>query len=104
MSSSDVVRMKILSNGNVLMTSAELQKLPNYSCTIPTGATEGKQWRRAADYFKQEISDPWWRGEIGKPYPADHEHFGSAPIHWKRIEVCDGWRIFLKEKQHVAQS
>lgn len=88
--------MRELPNGNLLMTTAELEKLPNYSCTLPTGTGEGKVWRRAADYYKQDVKDVWYRGRYGEPYPEGHQYHGQVPIEWRRIEICDGYRIFLR--------
>jgi hypothetical protein len=43
-----------------MMTEAVFLKLPNYSCSNPTGVYPGKMWRRAARYGRQEVYDKWY--------------------------------------------
>ncbi|MFN3387481.1 MAG: hypothetical protein ACK40O_01005 [Allosphingosinicella sp.] len=69
------------------LTPAQLLDLPEYSTTIPTGTTPGKRWRRALRPWRSGLSDEWWLGQYGKPYPEGHEHFGSVAIFWRRIIV-----------------
>lgn len=57
-----------MSKPELVISLDELRDLPEYSCTIPTGATPGKRWRRATPYTSKE---PYWLiGEyvdIGSP-------------------------------------
>lgn len=52
----------------VIIPQAELRSLPEYSCTLPTGTTIGKRWRRRTPY--RSDSYDWMIGEytdIGDP-------------------------------------
>lgn len=42
--------MKVEKDG-AYMSTAEFERLPEYSCTIPTGVTIGKRWRRREPYM-----------------------------------------------------
>jgi len=77
----------LLANGSVSMTRKELNGLLEYSTTLPTGTTPGKQWRCRRPYWAPKSADNWWRGTYGRPYPEGHKHHGSIPIIWQRIVV-----------------
>lgn len=80
--------MRELINDAVLLSREEFDGLANYSCSVPTGTTPGKRWRRAAFYAHQEISDRWLLCEYGQPYPEGHEYHGQIPIHSRWIVVA----------------
>lgn len=66
----------------VILTRVEFHMLPEYSCTIPTGTTIGKRWRRREPYGAPEERAAWFMGEyVPSPMP------GHVGIHWRRIEV-----------------
>jgi hypothetical protein len=88
------------------LTWAEFKLLPEYSHSLPTGATAGKRWRRHQPYFDRkaaEASGPgWgdmpkeearrlfsrvkiWIGEYGQPNGG-----GGMPVTWYRpIIICN---------------
>jgi len=47
------------------LTGEEFTKLPNYSCSVPTGVITGKRWKRAKKYDDQDMTrvDKWLIGE-----------------------------------------
>lgn len=72
--------------GEIVMSREDLRDLPEYSCSIPTGTTIGKRWRK-------------------------NIHFGSGRIpEWKIAEYVDDpnpefigikWDWALDEKHNV---
>lgn len=67
------------------MTWAELQLLPEYSGSVPTGTAEGKRWRRNRDAGGRAgygtPASRWMVGEYGAP---DGD---VVPITWYEVEV-----------------
>lgn len=79
------------------MTGEELRRLPEYSCTLPTGAAHGKRWRRDGNFMArrrcsmlhpwdgtpepEEDGEDWYVGEYARD-PASSEHF---LILWKKV-------------------
>ena len=64
----------------VYLTTPEFDALPEYSCTIPTGTTEGKRWKRRHPYREEKnVETSWYMGEYAKPKN------GKVPIIWYRI-------------------
>lgn len=72
----------------VQLTQAEFDALPEYSCTLPTGAVTGKQWKCDLSF-----RDPYWwktpptrkgwiRGEYGARVGED------ILIHWMPIVLA----------------
>lgn len=73
------------------MTRAQLEALSEFSLTLPTGTTRGRQWRRAIPAFDPE---EWWLGQYGRPIPnpdVDRRRFEGqetvVPIFWRRIII-----------------
>jgi len=63
-----------------VLTREEFDALPEYSCSIPTGTTIGKEWKRRKEY--KSSCDEWSMGEyveIGKK-----DRVGIA---WADIEI-----------------
>lgn len=58
-----------------VMNKSEFDALPEYSVSLPTGATIGKRWKR-------KCKDGWLVGE----YAPDPEP-GYVQIKWKRIQL-----------------
>ena len=79
--------MKQLANGTVRMTRREFDALLEYSTSLPTGTTPGKQWKRAVRPWMNKPHDEWRLGQYGEPYPEGHEHHGQIPIFWFHISV-----------------
>jgi hypothetical protein len=79
-----------VSERSVVMTEAELRRLPEYSCTLPTGPRIGFRWRRRHPYRTDQIDDAhadWFLGEaIEDPNPE------LVGIRWKRIVVVE-WTV-----------
>lgn len=67
------------------MTWPELERLPEYSATVPTGTTEGKRWRRNRDARgRGGYGTPTSRWMIGEYGPPEGD---SVPITWYDVEV-----------------
>lgn len=66
----------------IRLTRSDFDKLPNYSCTLPTGTTIGKQWKRAVQRFHEEPTDEWVLGEY-----IEHPDPGTVGISWRRILI-----------------
>ncbi|GAH84170.1 unnamed protein product [marine sediment metagenome] len=83
---------------NIYLTKEQFDALPEYSTSIPTGTTAGKQWKRHtyvleikgregrkyyAGYVPSKeyriIEDYWTMGEYGEP------EGDQVPIKWRRI-------------------
>lgn len=60
-------------------------KLPEYSCTIPTGTTIGKVWRRKKDYYDE--SKGWLIGEYVTDPQGDPKMVG---IQWREPLIIEG--------------
>lgn len=62
----------VIDNLTARMSRATLDALPEYSCSIPTGAYEGKMWKREQYRPGQPILDPVNGKETGyfQPVPA----------------------------------
>lgn len=82
----DVIHGKIARNGSnyVRLTEGEFNDLPNYSCSLPTGTTIGKRWKRREPY---EDGPPgtvhlWYMGEY-----VEHPDPETVGIEWFLIEL-----------------
>ena len=72
---------------SVRLTRREFDKLPEYSCSIPTGTTIGKRWKRSDTFTLGRPRDRelvWHMGEY-----IDHPDPELIGIRWKRIEIAD---------------
>lgn len=70
-----------------IMSEAEFAALPKYSCSLPTGAYEGKRWKRDCHEFHRKEWGPkpkirWQMGEYG-PHPNPEK----VSILWTEIVV-----------------
>ena len=79
------IRQAPMDDKLVLLTPAQFEALPEYSTSMPSGAYEGKCWKRA-----QYELDPkggwvstgvWWLGWYGPDKP------GYVSNNWRTIEV-----------------
>lgn len=68
-----------------------IKKLPEYSCTMPTGVTPGKMWRRH-DVFYPNCKEPVWiigryeEAPNGQVRASDPE--GKKAWVWKTVAMC----------------
>lgn len=65
------------------MSTRELEELDEYSCSLPTGTTFGKRWRKNAS-FGIEKPPVWWLG-----YYFDDNTPGMVAIGWRKIELTE---------------
>jgi len=80
----------------VVLTRREFEELGEYSCSLPTGTTVGKRWKRNANAFtagpvvrldfwdgtpvREKLPDVWWMGEY-----VEHEDPKLVGINWYQI-------------------
>lgn len=62
----------------VPLTKQEFDALPDYSCSLPTGTTIGKQWKRRNNY--DDESKGWTRGTYSHRIDAH-----TVAILWENI-------------------
>jgi len=68
----------------VLMSKAEFDALPEYSCSLPTGTTIGKTWRcNLVAYSMDGYQSPVWK--MGEYVP--HADTDKVGIRWRTIVV-----------------
>ena len=83
---------KKLGKPTLRLTQSEFNELLEYSCSLPTGQTVGKQWKRNDNAYRTPAQPPRWSiGEYGIPYPEGHEYYGDIPITWYNVEITDAW-------------
>ena len=63
-----------------VISRAELAKLPEYSCSLPTGTTIGKRWRRDVHFNKPPAGRPAPEWCIGEYF--DDGTPGMVAIRW----------------------
>lgn len=61
----------------VIMSGSAFDSLSEYSASLPTGTTAGKQWRCRRPAFGEPHE--WWIGEYGPVVD------GHVPIAWRRL-------------------
>lgn len=73
-------------NESISLTQKQFDELPEYSCSIPTGTTIGKRWKKndfAFTRFTDGITrQRWWLCEYYELTPPDPKNVG---ISYKRI-------------------
>lgn len=52
-----------MSRDEVIISREELRRLPEYSCTTPTGVIIGKRWRRDTHAYRDRLEPEWLIGE-----------------------------------------
>lgn len=71
------------------MSRREFDELPEYSCTLPTGTTIGKKWKRREPYGADPDTATWYLGtyvDIGtNASPIARET--KIGIEWWEIEI-----------------
>lgn len=68
----------------VTLTRKEFEALPDYSCSLPTGTTIGKQWKKRKNYYDE--SKGWVRGTYSKQLEPD-----LVAITWENIWIASLW-------------
>lgn len=69
----------------IVLTPREFETLPEYSCSLPTGTTVGKQWRRREPYQTGPgVEHTWWRGQY-----VEHPDPGKVGIEWDEIIMVE---------------
>ncbi len=68
----------LIDDHSVILTRQEFDDLPEYSCSIPTGTTIGKRWKRGEPYVG--VRTRWLMGEY-----ADHPDPRLVRIIWREI-------------------
>lgn len=74
----------------IKLTQVELDKLPEYSCSLPTGTTVGKRWKRDANAYQglsKGTLSAWWIGEY-----VDHPNPAMVNITWTRVRLMAPYR------------
>lgn len=67
--------------GTIVLTQAEFDSLPEYSCTLPTGTTIGKKWKRNIHAFDPRYHDPRTGNTIDDWYLCEYvPHTDPAKI------------------------
>jgi len=67
----------------IMLTQAEFDALPEYSCTLPTGTTIGKRWKCGIPYGAPKANKKWSMGEYT---PCDEP--GMVGLVWRKIIVA----------------
>ena len=71
----------------VMLTVREFEELNDYSCSLPTGTTVGKRWRRRVPYMiGPGITNTFVMGEYVESYKTN-----SIGIEWTPILLPDGY-------------
>lgn len=71
----------------LVLSRADFEALPNYSCSVPTGTTIGKRWRRGVPYREPVV---WFLGEYYELPEGERFDRRGEPligIRWRRITV-----------------
>jgi hypothetical protein len=72
--------MILTDEATALAEPADFAALPDYSCSLPTGTTIGKRWKRRRDYH--DVDRGWVMGEyIEDPDPK------LVGIVWRDLEI-----------------
>ena len=99
-------RLRMYRDEAVVLTREQFDALGEYSCSLPTGVTVGKRWKRNDHAFSPIVQLPthwpslmgyifgfqrraphepkWWLGEY-----VEHEDPEQVGIRWVRIAVRD---------------
>jgi len=59
-------------------------KLPEYSCSLPTKTVIGKVWKRKKDFYNE--SKGWLIGEYVLPADGNRAMVG---VEWREVEIID---------------
>lgn len=65
--------MIVTDETHAVMDAEEFRRLPEYSCSIPTGKTIGKRWKRGEPYGHPEV---WFLCEYVELDPPEPDRIG----------------------------
>lgn len=75
----------------IKLTQVELDKFSEYSCSLPTGTTVGKRWKRDANAYRRGLPEgtlpAWWIGEY-----VEHPDPEMINITWTRVKLMVPYR------------
>lgn len=74
------------------LTQEQFDKLSEYSCSIPTGTTIGKRWKRGEPYCGPRTH--WYMGE----YQQHPTNPNLVLIVWKEIKIVDSNRALILQR------
>ena len=77
----------VLINGELPISRAAFEALPEYSTSLPTGTRPGKVWKRQSRVGWHWLNE-WTMGTYGEPFADDHELAGRIPISWYPIRLA----------------
>lgn len=69
---------------HAVMERRDFDKLPEYSCTLPTGTTIGKRWKRSEFFGSSKYPGRWFLGEY-----VPHDKPERVGIQWREILIVD---------------
>lgn len=75
----------LLDDTDAVMARSAFDELPEYSCSIPTGVTIGKQWKA-----RRPASDTGWFLGSYEDEPDQATWPGQVRIMWRRLHVIEG--------------
>lgn len=73
--------MILVDEQTAVMEPHDFECLLEYSCSLPTGTTIGKQWKRNNSFGTRKPAE-WWMGEY-----KDNPDPDRITIIWRKIEV-----------------
>lgn len=72
----------LVDDDTALVTPEAFSSMPDYSCSVPTGTTIGKRWKRRRNYYDE--SQGWVMGEY-----VEHDDPGRVGIVWRDLLVVE---------------
>lgn len=67
--------------GTIILTKKEFDALPEYSCSLPTGTTIGKKWKKNIHAFDPRCHDPRTGNTIDDWYLCEYvEHSDPTKV------------------------
>ena len=85
----------IVTPKGVMLTRREFDALPEYSCSLPTGTTVGKRWKRRCPYrIQTDPPNEWYLGEYVESYLP-----GQIGIEWTKILLPPSLAALLNSRR-----
>lgn len=83
-------RKALLTPTEALIPREMFDRLPEYSCSLPTGTRIGKCWKRRVPYGATDDEAGWLLGCYERKLPPDSRHRrGSVLIRWRAVTVVE---------------